>query len=319
MDLDIGCKRPLKALLNFEVILPRTIPVGISNDLIFASPRHPFMDLVTHNLVTFNHRYGTNYPTVMFSTGPMFLSAQYGLWPSSDGMGSRTGVRVLPKALYGKNAKPEESVHSFFLHYYGSSWHADDASFVTFVCVLTFDSLRAKFLDIQLGKFGMVILYSGAILLIVGCLRLVYLKRFSSLPAQIAGPISLPFSSSENHPILPAVDGSRSGATTPLGSRPASPLPQSKARRLSAHQLPGPATPGTRGALYWVPFYSSEGAPPYPRPPTPPHNNLAGRETPSWTSYLPAFFAYDSTSNRYQPVSPYGSRPGNTLYSTDNE
>ena len=51
------------------MILPATIPVGVSNDIMLSEKGHPFMDLVIHNLVTFNHQYGTNYPTVMFSTG----------------------------------------------------------------------------------------------------------------------------------------------------------------------------------------------------------------------------------------------------------
>lgn len=123
MDLDIGCQRPMDALLYFQVILPQTIPVGISNDLMFAEKGHPFMDLVIHNLVTFNHQYGTNYPTVMFSTGPMFLSAQYGLWPKEDGLGAQKQVRVLPRRFYGKNAPADELPDSYFTHFYGSSWH----------------------------------------------------------------------------------------------------------------------------------------------------------------------------------------------------
>lgn len=89
------------------------------------------MEQTIYNLITFDHTYGTNYPTVMFSTGPMFLSAQYNLWPSVDG--NHGGLRVLPKALYGKNAKPEESEFAFFWHYYGSSWHANDAGFIQLV------------------------------------------------------------------------------------------------------------------------------------------------------------------------------------------
>lgn len=131
----MGCKRPIDPLLHFDVILPQTIPVGISNDLLFSSPRHPFMELVIHNLVTFDHSYGTNYPTVMFSTGPMFLSAQYNLWPTVDG--DHGGVRVLPKHLYGKHATPEQSEQAFFSHFYGSSWHSDDAGFILVVVSLS--------------------------------------------------------------------------------------------------------------------------------------------------------------------------------------
>jgi hypothetical protein len=176
-DLDIGCKRPMLPLLNFDIVLPRTIPVGISNDLMFAAPQHPFMDLVTHNLVTFNHQYGTHYPTVMFSTGPMFLSAQYGLWPSVDGI--RGGVRVLPKSLYGKNAKPEEAEHSFFSHYYGSSWHESDAGFITFVsCPCEIYKFSKNLYSEQLGKFGMGLMYAGAVVLLLGFLWLVWVRRW---------------------------------------------------------------------------------------------------------------------------------------------
>lgn len=158
MDLDIGCLRRLDPLLVFPVILPRTIPVGVSNDLMFAEKEHPFMAQTIHNLVTFDHNWILNYPTVMFSTGPMFLSAQYGLYTSSqpltpDSPGGE--VRILPKSLYGKNAKPGEAPHSFFSHFYGSSWHSDDAAFIGF-----------------LGKWGKVLLWIGLVILVVSLVRL---------------------------------------------------------------------------------------------------------------------------------------------------
>ncbi|PWN44678.1 hypothetical protein IE81DRAFT_298621, partial [Ceraceosorus guamensis] len=140
MDLDVGCLRRFDPLLRFEVVLPKTIPVGVSNDIMLSAKGHPFMDQLIHNLVTFNHRYLTNYPTVMFSTGPMFVSASYRIYvdahgpaipssPSKPAAGFE-GVRVLPKSLYGKNAKPGEAPNAFFKHFYGSSWHANDAGFL---------------------------------------------------------------------------------------------------------------------------------------------------------------------------------------------
>jgi len=138
MDLDIGCRRNMDPLLYFEVILPQTIPVGVSNDLMFSEKGHPFMDLVIHNLITFDHTYGTNYPTVMFSTGPMFLSAQYGLWPKDVSEGMERQVRVLPKRWYGKNAHPSQMTDSYFDHYYGSSWHAYVPRFAQFPVKLEF-------------------------------------------------------------------------------------------------------------------------------------------------------------------------------------
>jgi len=143
MDLDIGCLRRLDPLLRFEVVLPKTIPVGVSNDLLLSAPGHPFMDQLIHTLVTFNHQYLTHYPTVMFSTGPMFVSASYGIFTSAQGSAAPSstkapalgfkGIRILPKSLYGKNAKPGEAPDAFFSHYYGSSWHANDAGFLIFL------------------------------------------------------------------------------------------------------------------------------------------------------------------------------------------
>lgn len=143
MDLDVGCLRRFDPLLRFEVVLPKTIPVGVSNDVMASAQGHPFMDHLIHNLVTFNHRYLTHYPTVMFSTGPMFVSASYGLYVDAHGLAKPstpddpsvgfTGIRILPKSLYGKNAKPSDAPNAFFQHFYGSSWHANDADFLIFL------------------------------------------------------------------------------------------------------------------------------------------------------------------------------------------
>ncbi|GLB33914.1 putative glycosyltransferase family 32 protein [Lyophyllum shimeji] len=155
LDLDIGCLRPMDPLLAYPVILPKTIPVGVSNDLMFAEPNHPFLEQTIHNLVTFDHSWILNYPTVMFSTGPMFLSAQFGLYSSSHPTTAVQDVRILPKSLYGKNAKEGEAPHSFFSHFYGSSWHADDAAFIGF-----------------LGTWGKGLMWIGLVILIVGITRL---------------------------------------------------------------------------------------------------------------------------------------------------
>ena len=158
MDLDIGCQRPVDSLLTFPVILPRTIPVGVSNDLMFAEKNHPFMAQTIRSLIAWDISWVLNYPTVMFSTGPMFLSAQYGAWTSAHPATEEYPggeVRILPKSLYGKNAKPEEAPHSYFSHYYGSSWHADDAAFIGF-----------------LGHWGKVLMWIGLLILVGGLIRL---------------------------------------------------------------------------------------------------------------------------------------------------
>ncbi|KAG7450789.1 uncharacterized protein BT62DRAFT_885317 [Guyanagaster necrorhizus] len=150
-DVDIGCRRPLDPLLAYPVILPKTIPVGVSNDLMFSTKGHPFFAQLIHNLATFDHSWFLNYPTVMFSTGPMFLSIQYTIWTSSHAAALSDPIRILPKSLYGKNAKDGEAPHSFFTHFYGSSWHADDAVFIGF-----------------LGHWGNKLMLAGVLFLIAG-------------------------------------------------------------------------------------------------------------------------------------------------------
>ena len=116
------------------------------------------MEQAIQYLITFDHSYIMNYPTVMFSTGPMFLSAQYGLYTASHPFTSDDpggDVRILPKSLYGKNAKAEEAPNAFVSHHYGSSWHSDDAAFILF-----------------LGRSGMRLMWVGVFVLIFGVLRL---------------------------------------------------------------------------------------------------------------------------------------------------
>jgi len=230
LDLDIGCLKPLDPLLVYPVILPKTIPVGVSNDLMFAEPRHPFLQQTIHNLVTFDHSWVLNYPTVMFSTGPMFLSAQYGLYNSAH----VNEVRILPKSLYGKNAKPDDVPDSYFTHYYGSSWHADDAGFITF-----------------LGKWGKALMWLGVFVLSGGIVRLLYIRKtkvrsVSSRRRRLIGryDIILPrvFQRSDASQgdvrsiFLSAISGgsstSPSSCSSPVSTRPPSPILTSPAMPL---------------------------------------------------------------------------------------
>ncbi|KAH9811140.1 family 32 glycosyltransferase [Melampsora americana] len=149
MDLDIGCLRPMDSLISnpsFDLLLPQTIPVGVSNDLMFSSVGHPFMEYVINHLQYFDHDYILNYPTVMFSTGPMALSAFYSQFRSSSANQlTSKPIRILPPELYGKNLPTSTAPSSaFFVHYYGSCWHTDDAGFI-----------------VWLGKFGMLWLYAA--------------------------------------------------------------------------------------------------------------------------------------------------------------
>jgi mannosyltransferase OCH1-like enzyme len=99
--------------------MPLTDPIGFSNDFFMAEPKHDFLKQVIHALPGASHIYGTKYPTVMASTGPMFLTHQYVLYELKD------TLRFLSQSLYGGRTR-----ESFFYHVYGSSWHGEDAKWI---------------------------------------------------------------------------------------------------------------------------------------------------------------------------------------------
>lgn len=272
MDLDIGCTRPMDSLLYFDVILPITVPVGVSNDLMFASPRHPFMELVIHSLISFDHSYGTNYPTVMFSTGPMALSAIYGLWRRSHPMVSSAvsrlsavgRVRILPQALYGKNTKAELVPLAFFSHYYGSSWHTDDSGFI-----------------LWLGSSFRFLLWLGASVAFIGLVREGWAKRrgrrVGPLRRAAEAVVAVGRSASNSRR-----GSSHAGASSTSSSAGLSGLPVAfegwaqgpdggRLRRLR------------RGELFFLPAYWL-GGDSSSRPSSP-----GGSSGGGWTSYLPLF------------------------------
>lgn len=208
IDLDIGCLRRMDPLLAYPVILPKTIPVGVSNDLMISAKQHPFMDQTIHNLVTFDHSWVLNYPTVMFSTGPMFVSAQYGIYASAHPNTASTDVRILPKSLYGKNAKEGEAPNSFFSHFYGSSWHADDAAFIGF-----------------LGTWGKGLMWLGLIVLILGLLKLPKGQRRYSLRRYDVLLPRLSHRSGRWHLVLGGSSAPSTQPSSPSSSRgPSSPI-----------------------------------------------------------------------------------------------
>ena len=76
MDLDVQCTHALDFLRAYPLVLPATRPVGFSNDFMAAAPGHPFMRRLVERLPAWDVWLGTKYPTVMFSTGPMFVTLQ---------------------------------------------------------------------------------------------------------------------------------------------------------------------------------------------------------------------------------------------------
>lgn len=131
IDLDNGCRRRLDPLLSFPAWVHLTSPTGISNDGMGATPRHPFFLYVIDQLQAYNRQWGLPYITIMSSTGPLFLSViwkRYMQLHWKEGMDWKGRVRVLtPREYY------QHDTSFFDLHYGGSSWHGNDAKFITWV------------------------------------------------------------------------------------------------------------------------------------------------------------------------------------------
>ena len=136
-----GCNRRLDPLLSYPSWVRRTHPTGISNDAMGSIPHHPFFTLVIESLIPYNRNWKLPYITVMYSTGPLFLSviwqeykrgrqSEVGSILGSAGSSGRwngmeeTRVRVLMGDEYNKQP------WAFFRWHGGSSWHGSDARLV---------------------------------------------------------------------------------------------------------------------------------------------------------------------------------------------
>lgn len=137
IDLDDGCKRRLDPLLSYNAFVRRTVPTGISNDVMGAIPQHPFFLRVIESLQGAKRKWVLPYITIMASTGPLFLSVVWKKWMgehaglenSQDSAATSVAewkgrVRVLMPDEYSNH------IWSFFVEYKGDSWHGKDAQFI---------------------------------------------------------------------------------------------------------------------------------------------------------------------------------------------
>lgn len=113
LDLDVRCERPLDApelaLLEKEIVLPRTWPAGVSNDVIVAAPGCGLLALALRSAASASKiasflLFPSGYGKVMFSTGPMFLTLQALRWPQRA-----EKLWVMPARLYGKYGEKSKS------------------------------------------------------------------------------------------------------------------------------------------------------------------------------------------------------------------
>lgn len=132
IDLDDGCKRRLDPLLSYNAFVRRTIPTGISNDVMGAIPQHPFFLRVIESLQGANKKWVLPYITIMASTGPLFLSVVWKKWMGEHSDLLQDGSPTEWKGRVRVLMPDEYKLHSwsFFDIYSGSSWHGKDAQLI---------------------------------------------------------------------------------------------------------------------------------------------------------------------------------------------
>ena len=108
-----------QACFMLPISMPPCHPrAKIGHEMLCLVAGHPFVRKLLDALPSWNMWLFSKYPTVMFSTGPMFVTLQASLYSA------RRTLWVLPDALYGKYVPRPESL---FGHLWGSSWHGEDA------------------------------------------------------------------------------------------------------------------------------------------------------------------------------------------------
>ncbi|GEQ69781.1 hypothetical protein JCM33374_g3455 [Metschnikowia sp. JCM 33374] len=120
IDLDDGCNRRLDPLLTAPAFVRETQPTGISNDVMGAVPGHLFFVKALKNLEKYQRNWLVPYITIMFSTGPLFLSVMLMQYKRKN-VPEAGKVRILLPKDYKANSD------AFFSISQGSSWHLDDA------------------------------------------------------------------------------------------------------------------------------------------------------------------------------------------------
>lgn len=191
IDLDDGCNRRLDPLLSYPAWVRRTVPTGISNDAMGSVPQHPFFLRVIEMLQAYNRSWLLPYISVMYSTGPLFLSV---IWKEymQDNPSETARVRILMPDEYNKYS------WSFFTHHVGNSWHGKDARLIFWVC-LVLPIFYLSSLTAQMGQHWLFLTVCGFLLAgVVGYIvwwaygRLAVLNskyrfRYSKLPTSVPG------------------------------------------------------------------------------------------------------------------------------------
>lgn len=148
----------------------RTAPTGISNDAMGSVPQHPFFLHVIELLQSYDRSWLLPYITVMYSTGPLFLSVVWKEYMAANPTEAGR-VRILMQDEYNRYS------WSFFTHHVGNSWHGKDARLIFWMGQHWMLLTVAGF--VLAGTVGLCLWWAYGRLLLLGSK---YRYRYTKLP-----------------------------------------------------------------------------------------------------------------------------------------
>lgn len=123
-DLDIVCEKPFDDLRGFDVMLPATEPMGVSNDLMGGYPRSGFFAHAVAQLPRAKRRWPRRlvprHFRVLLTTGSLFLTQALRTWRGQD------APFILSAEHYSIAGHPQ----AFDSHIAGSTWHGRDSDLI---------------------------------------------------------------------------------------------------------------------------------------------------------------------------------------------
>ena len=126
-DLDVIPARSFEPLLGHTLVFPETAPLGLSNDLILATPGHPFLGELLERLPSsvrsWSHPLLPHHFRVLLGSGPLFVTLALGR------SACRREAYRLPAKLYSS----QNPARVYVLHVPGNSWVRWDTHLFTFL------------------------------------------------------------------------------------------------------------------------------------------------------------------------------------------
>ncbi len=128
LDLDNGCNSSLDALLSYPVWLTDGGQGALSNNILGSRPHHPFFQLVTQQLDSYNVNYILPYLIISYASGQWFLTDMWQRYHDAIPLSSETSQEHrLYRIMMGW--RPGADPWVFFTQGRGGTWDNWDNHF----------------------------------------------------------------------------------------------------------------------------------------------------------------------------------------------